>query len=207
MNIDPYIRYTLRGRGTTCWAVEDQQGNRFLIKDYWVSDGRKPEFELLSEVKEVPGVCKMVCYKAQRAKTKDYRGRLNAYSHGDLFRNRTAVRIVLKSYGSTIDKFKSAKQLLAALRDAIAAHSTLIGKGLLHRDVSPDNILLGLGEALEGFRGVLIDLHMAIKSDRPVNEICQDLRSGTPIFYPLIALQSRKLDPAMTPAHDYLDDV
>lgn len=45
----------------------------------------------------------------------------------------------------------------------LSGHKSLWLKGILHRDVSIDNILLGCEGAPEGYRGILIDLDMAIK--------------------------------------------
>ena len=39
----------------------------------------------------------------------------------------------------------------------------LVRKGILHRDVSPQNILAGKPAAQDGDRGVLIDFDMAIR--------------------------------------------
>ncbi|RXW19657.1 hypothetical protein EST38_g6199 [Candolleomyces aberdarensis] len=205
-SIRPYIRTTVRGRGTICWSIKDRDGNEFLVKDYWMSDGRTPEYELLQQTKGTPGIGEMVSYESARAQTKHYRGNFKEYE-GE-FHNRTSIRIVLKAYGKTIDKFTSAKQFLAAFRDVIAAHHALVKLGLHHRDISPSNILLGLKGAPEGLRGILIDLDMAIGSGRHVTEICQDFRTGTPMFYSLILLKSKyELKLSNPPAHDYLDDM
>lgn len=49
----------------------------------------------------------------------------------------------------------------------------LVAKGVLHRDISKDSILLGRkdnSEPLPGYCGVLIDLHMAIKVTRDTKQ-------------------------------------
>jgi len=45
---------------------------------------------------------------------------------------------------------------------ASAGHERLFDVGVLHRDISPNNILFGKPNAKAGERGVLIDLDMAI---------------------------------------------
>ncbi|KAJ2913155.1 hypothetical protein MD484_g7260, partial [Candolleomyces efflorescens] len=67
-------------------------------------------------------------------------------------------------------------QLICALRDAIAGHMELYSKkGILHRDISIYNILLGVPGADPGYRGVLIDFDMAVRylegSKKPENWI------------------------------------
>ncbi|KAJ2925060.1 hypothetical protein H1R20_g12036, partial [Candolleomyces eurysporus] len=174
MDAKPFTRNSIRGRGTTCWPIKDANNRRLLVKDYWMSDGRVPEFTLLEELDNVQGVCKMLCYEGERAKTKDNRGKVNIFG-ADIFHNRTAIRIVLELYGPTIEKFTNPRQLLGALRDAIAGHRVLVTNGIFHRDICPENILLGFND--EGWRGVLIDLGMAIKTKRPISDICEDFKS------------------------------
>jgi hypothetical protein len=119
MDAKPFTRNSIRGRGTTCWPVRDANNRKLLVKDYWMSDGRIPEFTLLEKFENVQGICKMLCYEEQRAKTKDNRGKVNIFGAG-IFRNRTAIRIVLELYGPTIENFTNPRQLVGALRDAIA---------------------------------------------------------------------------------------
>jgi serine/threonine protein kinase len=47
--------------------------------------------------------------------------------------------------------------------------------GVFHRDICLENILLGFDD--DGWRGVLIDLGMAIKTGRQISEICKDFKS------------------------------
>jgi hypothetical protein len=176
----PLVRRRLRGRGTTCWTVKNNRGERLVVKDYWVTDDQMREFELLNEVKGLPGVCRMVSYEDNRVQTKEFRGDLTTLAE-NTFQNRTSIRIVMKAYGPTIESFKSIEQLLAALRDAIAgklccpglprpvtdhnpAHHALLSQNIIHRDISPNNILLGPDNADEGERGIIIDLDVALRS-------------------------------------------
>ncbi|KAA8628760.1 hypothetical protein SMACR_07583 [Sordaria macrospora] len=48
------------------------------------------------------------------------------------------------------------------MRDAIKAHQSLFVTGnILHRDISPNNIIITDPETADGFKGMLIDLDMA----------------------------------------------
>jgi hypothetical protein len=117
--IDPIVTYySIRGRATQCWSVSDRDtGIRYLIKDCWKDETRVSEHVYLEEAKGLPGVAQMVSFEPNRGETKFLRGGCGI-SHED-FHNRIAIRIVLNSYGDSIENFKSAKQLLRALRDAI----------------------------------------------------------------------------------------
>jgi hypothetical protein len=64
MGEEIFFRSSIRGRGTVCWPV----------KDYWMSEGRVPEFEFLEKAKGFPGVCQIVSYEEGRGETKDFRG-------------------------------------------------------------------------------------------------------------------------------------
>lgn len=51
---------------------------------------------------------------------------------------------------------------------------------LVHRDISPHNILLGKKGAAIGFRGMVIDLDMAVPVRRIPGSVCSDPRSVRP---------------------------
>ncbi|KAJ2925042.1 hypothetical protein H1R20_g12045, partial [Candolleomyces eurysporus] len=205
---EPFTRSSVRGRGTTCWPVRNAQGDRFIVKDHWVSGSRTPEFELLKEVVGLKGVCQMVSYEDNRAQTKDFRGDTGAFQDG-AFHNRTAIRIVMKAYGPPIERFSTVEQFLAALRDAIAGHRALLAKNILHRDVSPNNILVGPPEAHEGERGVVIDLDIALRlgSNTPSADNRADFKIGTRMFQSVMVLMTYRLQQQEISAHDYLDDL
>jgi hypothetical protein len=117
--VDPVITFfDIRGRGTQCWNVSDPTtGDKLLVKDCWKADDRVPEYEHLEELRGVQGVAQMLSFEPNRGETKDFRA-TRTISHQE-FQNRVAVRIVMNSYGESIESFKSPKELLCALRDAI----------------------------------------------------------------------------------------
>jgi serine/threonine protein kinase len=88
-------------------------------------------------------------------------------------------------------------QLLSALRDATKAHRSLyVTGGILHRDISENNIIITDPKNADGFWGMLIDLDLAkIVGAMPSGA---RHRTGTMEFMPIRVL--RKL------GHDYRDD-
>ncbi|KAJ2912016.1 hypothetical protein MD484_g8397, partial [Candolleomyces efflorescens] len=191
--ITPY--YCIRGRATQCWSVEDpDSGMRYLIKDCWKDEKRVSEDVYLEEAKHLPGVGKMVSFLPNRGETKFLRGSCGI-THEDFY-NRVAVRIMMIHYGDSIENFKSAKQLLRALRDAI------IGKFLFPNPLA----------RLTWSPCVLIDLHLAIKVGRDIAQRSADWRSGSSLFQSIsVLLGSVPLEGSLETipplAQDYLDDL
>ncbi|KAJ2919967.1 hypothetical protein MD484_g495, partial [Candolleomyces efflorescens] len=198
---EPFTRKSIRGRGTTGWYA--QKGDRkFLIKDSWRSASRTPEHEFLEAAKGIDGIGQMVSYW-EGPHTREYRG--SAVDSYKAFRDRIFCRIVMDLYGGSLDTFETVEQVLAAIRDAVAGHRALLLRGVLHRDVSLQNILLGLVDTL-GKRGLLIDLDLAKFIDRDGANGLADFRIGTRMFQSLMVLESFSLE-KYAPEHDHLDDL
>ncbi|TFK43980.1 hypothetical protein BDQ12DRAFT_731934 [Crucibulum laeve] len=67
-------------------------------------------------------------------------------------------RVALKIWGWPIKFFRDIPELLRILRDAIADHYLLILNGVLHRDISPSNIIISpITPSVVKTRGYLID--------------------------------------------------
>ncbi|CCC14858.1 unnamed protein product [Sordaria macrospora k-hell] len=80
----------------------------------------------------------------------------------DLWEDRIYSCLVISPAGHVISKFSAIKQLLESMRDAIKAHQSLYVTGnILHRDISPNNIIITDPETPHDFKGMLIDLDMA----------------------------------------------
>jgi hypothetical protein len=134
MEEEIFDRTSIRGRGTVCWPVRDRETReRFLVKDYWMSEGRTPEYELLKKVRYTPGLCHLISHEEGRPETKDFRGDPSALVGGG-FHNRKSIRITIKFYGTSIDNFKSPEEMLAALRDAIQG-GFVVAFGLSHTNI------------------------------------------------------------------------
>ncbi|KAJ2915533.1 hypothetical protein MD484_g4878, partial [Candolleomyces efflorescens] len=208
----PLFRSNLLGRGTTCWTAKNDRGETLIIKDYWVlesSDGNQSsEFDLLEEVKGLHGICQMICYEDNRAQTRDFRGDTSTFTQAS-FHNRRNIRIVMKAYGPSIENFTSIEQLLGALRDAIAAHKLLVSRKIVHRDISPNNILLRGNGMDQGSRSIIIDLDHALRTNGFASEVRADFKKGTRMFQSVMSLKSYDMETEAEyiPLYDYLDDL
>ncbi|KAI1319102.1 hypothetical protein F5Y16DRAFT_391182, partial [Xylariaceae sp. FL0255] len=90
-------------------------------------------------------------------------GKPSLYSAGgDRWENRIYSCLVIAPAGRVISDFRTIKELLEAMRDAIMAHQSLYETGnILHRDISSNNIIITRSETADGFKGMLIDLDLA----------------------------------------------
>ncbi|KAI1288763.1 serine/threonine-protein kinase Sgk2 [Xylaria venustula] len=81
---------------------------------------------------------------------------------GDMWENRIYSCLVISLAGRVISDFRTIKELLGAVRDAIRGHQSLYEMGnILHRDISSNNIIITKPEMAGGFNGMLIDLDPA----------------------------------------------
>ncbi|KAF6760788.1 hypothetical protein DFP72DRAFT_1092047, partial [Ephemerocybe angulata] len=179
------VRECLRGRGTTCWhATHPKTKEAVFIKDSWRTSTRKPESDYLNAAKGLPGVAQIISYQDYMAETKDYRPEEQQEDElSDFFHNRVKIRVVMEAYGPSIWHFEDRYQLIAAFRDAIAAHGKLLERNVLHRDIAVHNILFCPASTTSGPRSILIDLDMAVWGDRSLDEICKDPRSVRILHY------------------------
>ncbi|KAI1124970.1 serine/threonine-protein kinase Sgk2 [Nemania abortiva] len=109
----------------------------------------------------------------------DSEDQLSVGKDQDLWENKVYSCLIVSPVGRTIDRFKTTKELLESMRDAIRAHQSLYITGnILHRDISLQNIIITEPETADGFKGMLIDLDMAIVGD---NGLATDW-AGTLLF-------------------------
>ncbi|TEB22105.1 hypothetical protein FA13DRAFT_1741292 [Coprinellus micaceus] len=140
-------------------------GIAVLIKDSWRAGGRVSEVDPLRTARGIPGVVEMLAYQ-------DY----CAEARAEDFVNRVKLRVVLMRCGNSIWYFKD----------------TLYGRGVLHRDVSMQNILFGLPDDPDGGRGCLIDLDVAVRTENGVSPIPMTPGIGTHLYQSIL---------------DYMDDL
>ncbi|KAG6095125.1 hypothetical protein E4U31_006005 [Claviceps sp. LM219 group G6] len=74
--------------------------------------------------------------------------------------------LAISPSGDPLVEYKSILELLECLHDAIKAHRSLyMESGILHRDISINNIIITDPSEADGYKGMLIDLDLAKKMD------------------------------------------
>ncbi|KAK0704195.1 hypothetical protein B0T21DRAFT_397094 [Apiosordaria backusii] len=177
------------GRATTCWKAhrEGQPQIPLVIKDSWQYPERDEEGELLREVtsKGVVNVARYYYHETVQIRGTDDDVRTTSSTQtgaslphskraclvspvkagGDLS-NRVHRRVILRDYGKPIYKASSLTSLLAALDGCIEGHESLRKAGILHRDISINNLLINEDVNNPSWPSLLIDLDLAIKEQR-----------------------------------------
>lgn len=80
--------------------------------------------------------------------------------------NRVHRRVILRDYGKPIYKASSRVALLAALEGCVEGHRSLYEAGLLHRDISINNLMVNENEKNCSWIAFLIDLDLAVREQR-----------------------------------------
>jgi hypothetical protein len=106
-------------------------------------------------------LCPGDAYSVEEAKTDSLAG-----CESETYGNRIHCCLVVSPAGRLLRAYRSVREHLEALRDAIAGHSSLLEDGkILHRDISENNIIITEHAGDEGPRGRLIDLDLAKELD------------------------------------------
>lgn len=107
-----------------------------------------------------------------------------------MYGNRVNYCLVTSPAGRPLHEYRSVKELLEALRDAIRGHKSLLEDGkILHRDVSENNIII-VEATKEGQKGRLIDLDLAKELDSMPSGARH--RTGTMQFMAIEILEGKK---------------
>ncbi|KAI0161090.1 hypothetical protein GGR52DRAFT_562862 [Hypoxylon sp. FL1284] len=102
--------------------------------------------------------------------------------------NRVHRRIIVWDYGQPIYRASSRVALLAALEGCIEGHESLSRRaGILHRDISINNLMINEDINNPSWYSFLIDLDFAIPSDRR-NALSARRKTGTRVFMAIGAL-------------------
>ncbi|KAI1109557.1 hypothetical protein F5Y14DRAFT_444609 [Nemania sp. NC0429] len=117
---------------------------------------------------------------------------------GEPLPNRIHRRIVLCDYGEPIYKASSRAALLAALEGCIQGHESLYRAGLLHRDISINNLMINKGNKDSSLSSFLIDLDLAIEVNRVEASGAKGI-TGTRAFIAIGVLMSED--------HTFMDDL
>ncbi|KZP03222.1 hypothetical protein FIBSPDRAFT_769274 [Athelia psychrophila] len=203
-----FLSRSIRGKCTTCWDVKIPGSEKHLfIKDYWKAEKRPYESDYLLDAKGLLGVGQMIDYVNKKSSIMAQRQVvLDAFLSDDMsasdrvIGDRQLCRVVMENCGRPIDHFPDPKQLLRAVHDAINGHRGLFQKYILHRDVSMMNVLVCPTDSPGLFRGVIIDLDLAIRLRRNETLPKCDHRTGTRFYQSIHVLQAEG-------QHDHLDDL
>ncbi|KAG2030244.1 hypothetical protein BDR03DRAFT_878788, partial [Suillus americanus] len=154
------------GRRTrTCPAFDPVNNKIVMFKDSWrvslpdvLPEGET--YKLLNDANVRNVATCIACHDVpslpqQHAQTFKFSNASWALSHGALTPH-IHYRLVLNLVGKPLVLFTSSRQVVKAVRDALIAHEDACNKvGVLHRDLSPGNIVM------DGAIGILIDWDLA----------------------------------------------
>lgn len=167
-SLEPIVAHTdIQSRGLRIWKVTDPEtGKNLIIKDTWLYECQTPETEYLLRVRGIDGLVQMVAHDtAAYPSTLEMRASPTTHLEDRSQANKVRHRMVLEEYGESVAQCRDERRVIGALRDVLAALQSLNQLGLIHRDVSPSNILLGAEGARPGLRGNMIDLDNAHEMD------------------------------------------
>ncbi|KAJ6611508.1 hypothetical protein B0H10DRAFT_2437479 [Mycena sp. CBHHK59/15] len=177
--------------------------------DSWRAHGRACESEFLRELSGIKGVAQMVSFLNEKNGVKQSRGfedgsqMVSTTGHPVL--DRFFTRLVLPRYGGNFVQGKSDHQLLGALFETllqVSHRDSLIDRGILHHDISIDNLVLSL---IPDECVVIIDFDMAKKmADLQEGKVSGVSRTGIRAFQSMKVLHefSSKLG-----HHDHVDNL
>ncbi|KAG5637925.1 hypothetical protein DXG03_004299 [Asterophora parasitica] len=147
----------IRGRGTVVWRAinigdlghKEDESKWVTIKDVW-ADTSPPYTEdhylKYAEKAGIDDIPEIMCVDevkfGGRVDTTDAHFR-DTLSSGP--ENRIHRRQVTKSFGIKITEFRNKKELLQVLIQLIQIHERLVTAGLLHRDISVQNLMMWYG--------------------------------------------------------------
>ncbi|KAF9474199.1 hypothetical protein BDN70DRAFT_842624 [Pholiota conissans] len=177
----PVFKYnsSMTGRATRTFVVWDPERKRILfLKDTWRIANIAKEGDVYVELHN-SGVQNVAPLERagdlhQRTRAQECTGEAWArWGKKRPFRTHEHYRLVLGVVGRSLTTFKSTKELVTAVFDAIKAHDQIYKLGILHRDISVGNILI-----LPNGRGILIDFDLC-KRVEELQSARQVERSGT----------------------------
>lgn len=112
--------------------------------------------------------------------------------------NRIHRRIILRDYGKHIYKASCRVALLKAIEGCIKGHKSLYTAGILHRDISTNNLMINEDDDNPSWPSFLIDLDLAIKVDRQELSGAKEI-TGTRAFMAIGVLSGNN--------HSFMDDL
>ncbi|TFK46719.1 hypothetical protein OE88DRAFT_1811779 [Heliocybe sulcata] len=197
--------HTIRGRGTTSWILDGEDGSKLLLKLAWHTIERDAERIFLHRILKENSKC------AKQGRTHISGVGSAVEPQGDLEKLSDLRRCVPDRihdcisqvyYGPTLEKAAPFLQPLDALHDAIGRQAKLHELALaVHRDISIHSMLVSPSfDVVEALRGHLIHSDMAERIDKDQSTAGKDLCAGTRVFQSIKVLEELGV-------HDYLDDL
>ncbi|KAK4151065.1 hypothetical protein C8A00DRAFT_45663 [Chaetomidium leptoderma] len=193
---------------------EGEPGIRFVIKDAWQYTEREEEGELLREATD-KGMVNVARYYHHEtvAPGASRKGRSSTASlkrsssqtgaalppgkrscsasptkaNSSALPNRVHRRVILRDYRKPIYKASSPSALLTALKGCIDGHESLHRAGILHRDISVNNLMINEHDDNPSWDSFLIDLDLAIREKRDGTSGARG-KTGTRAFMAIGAL-------------------
>ncbi|KAG0697344.1 hypothetical protein DFH29DRAFT_1003813 [Suillus ampliporus] len=137
-------------RGTVCYRIQTSDGLEYALKDCWVAEDRKNhEVTVLRMVDGIPNVVRLVAdwdvlYDGEPDCTYHIRASHGVCSSG--FIRRFHQRLLLTPCGEPLLSYSSKPELLRAFHDFVKAHGLMLGRHILHGDLSPNNFVIHDGQ-------------------------------------------------------------
>ncbi|EPQ50008.1 hypothetical protein GLOTRDRAFT_134347 [Gloeophyllum trabeum ATCC 11539] len=191
------------GRGTRVWLAIRAEGptDEFvIIKDGWRDAGRWSETRIYDYIRkklgEIPGIARHK--NGFDVDEQGYPHRTLAHRLVDALnigpsQHRIHHRCILNSVGKPLSSFSSTYQLLEAIRDVVKGLHDLAKLGILHRDISANNIMISIDPVKEnGAKGFVIDPELAFIPEMSKKEL--KYLTGTIQFLSIERLQENQSD-------------
>ncbi|KAG6101199.1 hypothetical protein E4U31_003729 [Claviceps sp. LM219 group G6] len=170
LNLKPLsYRRAIVSSATTCFPAKPIGATEFdrVVKYSWTPSTWTPEADLLRKANEhrVQGVAKLVGYEREITRISKLRDGLTfSTPHKDQipYDDRVLRVLAVTPLERPLDEFESILELLECLHDAIKVHRSLyMESGILHGDISVNNIIMTEPAKADGYKGMLIDLDLA----------------------------------------------
>ncbi|KAG6102039.1 hypothetical protein E4U14_006735 [Claviceps sp. LM454 group G7] len=170
LNLKPLsYRRAIVSSATTCFPAKPIGATEFdrVVKYSWTPSTWTPEADLLRKANEhrVQGVAKLVGYEREITRISKLRDGLTfSTPHKDQipYDDRVLRVLAVTPLGRPLKELESILELLECLRDAIKAHRSLyMESGIIHGDISVNNIIMTEPAKADGYKGMLIDLDLA----------------------------------------------
>ncbi|KZT18173.1 hypothetical protein NEOLEDRAFT_216095 [Neolentinus lepideus HHB14362 ss-1] len=182
------------GRGTRVWLarmvgcpIDKEDVDYVVIKDSWRERALWTEGDAYNAIhgdSNVFGVARILCDydvvtdlndKIHRTSGAHLNGVIDSWGlprHNEPpFTDLVHHRCILLSVGIPLWRFSSTRILMEAIRDGIIGHRNMCDRGVLHRDISINNVMISADASKESnAKGFIIDPEYAVLLDSPSSD-------------------------------------